>query len=52
MRMLSTRLGPAGSRPSAMFPAAAVPMLEKMPAPMMAPMPNMVRSKAPRFFFS
>ena len=38
--------GPAPAWPPP--PAAAVPTVEKMPAPMMAPMPSRVSWKAPR----
>src|SRR4051794_29342056 len=51
MAKLSISAGPAPSRPSARLPAAAVPMVLKMPAPMMAPIPDMVRWNAPRFLF-
>src|SRR5688572_27027256 len=47
----STRAGPAPYRTTTPFgstsPAAAVPIDEKMPAPMTAPMASMIRSPAP-----
>jgi hypothetical protein len=40
------RAGPAPGRLAS--PAAAVPIVAKMPAPMIAPMPSMTTSNAPR----
>ena len=34
------------------FDAATVPVITKMPAPMMTPTPKTIRSRTPRFFFS